>query len=307
MDDKNKEKELIDASSSPLFQLANETKEEEQQINNDFIAKKQNETNITNSEVNQMFNKGTVASPNNTFNNENTFTNDNNQSTFTNEESQNTFTNPEEHKTFFNQDISENTSNDVPPVPPAQPPQNNESNPMLGIAMLIILFWCIGGVAIYNIFIKDSGSSNNTSSVLKEEEKDKKEEKEDTTKQEEQKNEEQKKEEQVQEVTSTMTCSGTRKDNGITVNSNVVIVFKNNVLYTIKVVEKSNSLNKESIDILAKTAYAGGYSYSTTPDYKSITMSGTKNTLNRSVKDKIGTLDLATSYYKALGLKCDVK
>ena len=88
MDDKNKENEIIDASSSPLFQLANETKEEEQQINNDFMAKKEKETVITNSEVNQMFNKGTVATPEVIEKNQNTFVNEEIQLTPNNEMSQ---------------------------------------------------------------------------------------------------------------------------------------------------------------------------------------------------------------------------
>jgi hypothetical protein len=308
MDDKNKENELIDASSSPLFQLANETKEEEEQINNDFIAKKQNETNITNSEVNQMFNKGTVANPEVVEKNQNTFTNEEAQLTPNNAESQNTFTNPEEHKAFFDQTIPDNGPVEPSVEQPLESPKNNnESNPMLGIVMLIILFLCVGGIAFYNVFLKDSGETKHTASSTATEQEKKEETpiEEEQPKQEEPKQEETKKEESAEEVTTTMVCKGATHDYGITINITATVVFKNNELYTIEVYEKSNSLNKDIIDLVAKAAYVGGYSYSTTSDYKSITMKGTKNTLSKSVKDEIGTKDKAENYYKKLGLICN--
>ena len=301
MDDKNKENEIIDASSSPLFQLANETKEEEQQINNDFLAKKEVETTITNSEVNQMFNKGTVASPDN--NSSNTFTND----VINNEvDLQNTYTNTEENKVTLEQNVEENVP--VQTQPTNNSNNNNESNPMIGIILLVILFLGIGGISYYNMFLKDSSDTKKSSSNVTEKKEDtEKEEVKEEPKQEEIQSEQPKQGEPVKEVTNTVNCSGTTTDYGITIKIDATIVYKNQELYTVKVVEKSNDLNKEIIDQVAKIAYVGGYSYSTTSDYKTITMTGTKNTLAKSVKDELGTMDKAKSYYTKMGLRCSIK
>lgn len=191
-------------------------------------------------------------------------------------------------------------------IPPVKPKADLSDQPSVGkgiLLMICIVIGVIGIITLNKIGSKiqyDLDAAENNIPLDSSTPTETKEEKENPV------TEEKKEEVKEPEVTNTLNCKGTMNQDGVSVQADIVIVFKNKNLYTYHASMKSDSLTPDLAKELGRQFAYSGYSYDYDDTTKTITASGSLNTLRTAVLEQLGTIDKAQEYYKSINLSCNL-